>query len=99
LDELKKATSSGVAIEPRFVSGLPRDDRLGWARMTLKEPVSREWVEAISIVLGVRAKLEDSLHIVVRGEKGKVKKAVEMFYQLQMLFELQSKQTPKNTQN
>lgn len=95
LKELKKADSSTQVPGVQFVPGLPRDSSLGWTRMTLMEPIQREWVEAISKVLSVTAKLEDNLHIVVRGEKGKVKKAVEMFYQLQMFFRFQSQSKKK----
>jgi len=89
VEKLKKASSNSTAVEPRFVPGLPRDTRLGWMRIKLAMPVPVEWVEAISRVLGVMAKLEDSQHIVVRGEKEKVRKAAEMLYHLQ------SKQTPR----
>jgi len=99
LKELKKADSSVQTFEPRFVPGLPRDSSIGWARITLTKPVSREWVEAISRVLGVKANLEDSLHVVMRGEKRSIRKAVEMFYQLQMVFQLQAKKTHRKRSN
>jgi len=97
LRELKKTKMSEPNAAPRFVPGLPRNPSIEWTRITLTKPVSREWVEAISIALRVIAKLEDNLHIVVRGEERAVKKAVEMFYQLQMLQELQSKPTVKKS--
>jgi hypothetical protein len=84
LKELKENPSSPI-VPAKFVSNLPRDPSVGWIRLTLTKPISREWVEAISIVLRVNAKLEDGMHVVVRGEKTAVKKAVEMFCQLQML--------------
>jgi len=97
LKQLKKTSLNPLTPEQRFVPGIPRDSRLGWTRMTLMMPVPHEWVDAISRVLGVMAKLDDNdnLHIVIHGEKEKVKKAVEMFYQLQMLFQLKSKQVLK----
>jgi len=91
LEELKKANSTIQTPEPRIVPGLPRDSNIGWTRIALTKPISREWVEVISRVLGVKAKLEDSLHIEVRGKKKSVQKAVEMFFQLQILLQLQSK--------
>jgi len=71
------------AVGPRFVPGLPRNSSIGWTRITLSKPVPRERVDEISRMLGVLVKPENSLHLVVRGEKKKVKKAVEMLYQLQ----------------
>jgi len=68
---------------PRFVPGLPRNNSIGWTRVTLSKPVAKERVEEISRILGVVVKPENSLHFVVRGEKKTVKKAVEMLYQLQ----------------
>jgi len=99
LEELKKAGSIVPTPASRFLPGLPRDSNIGWTRITLTKPVEKEWIAAISMALGVKAKSEDNLHITVRGQKERVRKAVEMFYQLQMLFELKSKQTTKNTQN
>ena len=98
MKELKKADSSKQAPgNTQFVPGLPRDTSLGWTRIALIEPVQRDWVEAISKVLGVATNFENDRHVVVRGEKGKVKRAVEMLYQLQMFFRFQSqaKQQPK----
>jgi len=71
------------AVGPRFVPGLPRNNSIGWTRITLSKPVPKERVEEISRMLGVMVKPENSLHFVVRGEKKTVKKAVEMLYQLQ----------------
>ena len=85
LRKLKKVGKSGPASSPVFVPGLPRDSNTGWTRITLTKPIGSEWIDAISMVLNVMARLEDSLHIVVRGDKEKVKKAVEMFYQLQSI--------------
>jgi len=67
---------------PSFVPGLPRNSNIGWTRITLWKPVPKERVEEISRMLGVALKAESSLQFVVRGEKEKVKKAVEMLYQL-----------------
>lgn len=71
------------AVGPRFVPGLPRNNSIGWTRVTLSKPIPKERVEEISKMLGVIVKPENSLHFVVRGEKKTVKKAVEMLYQLQ----------------
>lgn len=71
------------AVGPRFVPGLPRNNSIGWTRVTLSKPVAKERVEEISRILNVVVKPENSLHFVVRGEKKTVKKAVEMLYQLQ----------------
>ncbi len=70
-------------VGPRFVPGLPRNNSVGWTRVTLSKPVSKEKVEEISRTLHVMVKPENSLHFVVRGEKNTVKKAVNMLYQLQ----------------
>jgi len=70
-------------VGPRFVPGLPRNNSIGWTRVTLSKPVAKERVEEISRILNVVVKPENSLHFVVRGEKKTVKKAVEMLYQLQ----------------
>jgi Arc/MetJ-type ribon-helix-helix transcriptional regulator len=77
--ELKEVPATGL----RFVPGLPRNNDIGWTRVTLSRPIPRERVEEISKQLGVMVKPENSLHFVVRGEKKTVKKAVEMLYQLQ----------------
>lgn len=89
LEELNKAGSSTATLVPTFVPGLPRDSNIGWTRITLTKPISREWVEAISRALGVVGKLEDSSHIVVRGERRAVKRAREMFFQLQSLLNIE----------
>jgi len=70
-------------VGPKFVPGLPRNNNIGWTRITLSRPVPRERVEEISRMLGVLVKPENSLHFVVRGEKKTVKRAVELLYQLQ----------------
>jgi len=77
--ELRQITPAG----PSFVPGLPRNNSIGWTRITLSKPVPKERVEEISRMFGVMVKPENSLHFVVRGEKKTVKKAVEMLYQLQ----------------
>jgi len=71
------------AVGPRFVPGLPRNSSIGWTRITLSKPIPKERVEEVSRMLGVVVKPENNLHLVVRGEKKTVKKAVEMLYQLQ----------------
>jgi len=87
ITELDKAERGELreipAVGPRFVPGLPRNNSIGWTRITLSKPVPKEKVEEISRMLGVVVKPENSLHFVVRGEKKTVKKAVEMLYQLQ----------------
>jgi len=70
-------------VGPKFVPGLPRNNNIGWTRITLSRPVPRERVDEISRMLGVLVKPENSLHFVVRGEKKTVKRAVELLYQLQ----------------
>jgi len=87
ITELDKAERSELreipTVGPKFVPGLPKNNSIGWTRITLSKPVPRERVEEISRMLGVMVKPENSLHFVVRGEKKTVKKAVEMLYQLQ----------------
>jgi len=87
ITELDKAERGELreipAVGPRFVPGLPRNNTIGWTRITLSKPVPRERVDEISRMLGVMVKPENSLHFVVRGDKKTVKKAVEMLYQLQ----------------
>jgi len=77
--ELRETPTAG----PRFVPGLPRNNNIGWTRITLSKPIPKERVEQISRMLNVMVKPENSLHFVVRGDKKTVKKAVEMLYQLQ----------------
>jgi len=89
--ELKKTSSDISASSPRFLPRMPKDTNLEWTRITLTKPINKEWIEVISKVLKVNATMEDSLHIVVRGEKERVRKTVEMLYQLQMVFQLQAK--------
>jgi len=71
------------AAGPRFVPGLPRNQSIGWTRITLSKPVPRQRVDEIAKMFNVVVKPENSLHFVVRGDKKTVKKAVEMLYQLQ----------------
>jgi Arc/MetJ-type ribon-helix-helix transcriptional regulator len=71
------------AVGPRFVPGLPKNNSIGWTRVTLSKPIPKERVEEIAKILGVEVKPENSVHFVVRGEKKTVKKAVEMLFQLQ----------------
>jgi hypothetical protein len=77
--ELREIPAAGL----KFVPGLPRNNNIGWTRITLSKPIPKERIEVISKMLGVVVKPENSLHFVVRGEKKTVKKAVEMLYQLQ----------------
>jgi len=77
--ELQQVPASG----PRFVPGLPRNQSIGWTRITLSKPVPRQRVDEIARMFNVVVKPENSLHFVVRGDKKTVKKAVERLYQLQ----------------
>jgi len=77
--ELQQVPTAG----PRFVPGLPRNQSIGWTRITLSKPVPRQRVDEIAKMFNVVVKPENSLHFVVRGDKKTVKKAVEMLYQLQ----------------
>lgn len=77
--EIKQVPIAG----PRFVPGLPRNQTIGWTRITLSKPVPRHRVDEIAKMFNVMVKPENSLHFVVRGDKKTVKKAVEMLYQLQ----------------
>ena len=75
--ELKETPSTG----PTFIHGLPKDDGTGWTRVTLPRPIEKERAEEISKQLGVSVEQENSIHLVVHGEKEAVRKAVEMLYQ------------------
>ena len=75
--ELKESPSTG----PTFIHGLPKDDGTGWTRVTLPRPIEKEKAEEISKQLGVSVEQENSIHLVVHGEKEAVRKAVEMLYQ------------------
>ena len=75
--ELRESPSTG----PTFIHGLPKDDGIGWTRVTLPRPIEKERAEEISKQLGVSVEQESSIHLVVHGEKEAVKKAVEMLYQ------------------
>lgn len=61
--------------------GLPKDNGTGWTRVTLPRPIDKEKAEEISKLLGVSVKQEDSVHLIVHGEKKAVRKAVELLYQ------------------
>jgi hypothetical protein len=75
--ELRESPSSG----PTFMPGLPKDNGTGWTRVTLPRPIDREKAEEISKLLGVSVKQENSVHLIVHGEKKAVRKAVELLYQ------------------
>ncbi len=75
--ELREGPSSG----PTFMPGLPKENGIGWTRVTLPKPIDREKADQISKLLGVTVKQENSVHLVVHGEKKAVKKAVELLYQ------------------
>ena len=75
--ELREGPSTG----PTFMPGLPKEDGTGWTRVTLPRPIERTRAEEISRQLGVSVEQENSIHLVVHGEKEAVKKAVEMLYQ------------------
>ncbi len=75
--ELKENPSTG----PTFVPGLPKNNDLGWTRVTLPRPIEKGRAEEISRQLGVSVRQENSIHLVVHGDKKAVKKAVEMLYQ------------------
>ena len=77
--ELPQVPTAG----PRFVPGLPRNQSIGWTRITLSKPIPRQRVDEIAKMFNVVVKPENSLHFVVHGDKKTVKKAVEMLYQLQ----------------
>jgi Arc/MetJ-type ribon-helix-helix transcriptional regulator len=75
--ELRESPSSG----PTFMPGLPKDNGTGWTRVTLPRPIDKEKAEEISKLLGVSVKQENSVHLIVHGEKKAVRKAVELLYQ------------------
>jgi Arc/MetJ-type ribon-helix-helix transcriptional regulator len=75
--ELREGPSTG----PTFIPGLPKENGTGWTRVTLPRPIEREKAEEISKQLGVSVEQENSVHLVVHGEKEAVRKAVEMLYQ------------------
>lgn len=77
--ELQQVPTAG----PRFVPGLPRNQSIGWTRITLSKPVPKHRVDEIAKMFNVEVKPENSLHFVVHGDKKTVKKAVEKLYQLQ----------------
>jgi hypothetical protein len=88
MDEIERAERGELrdspSLGPRFVPGLPRNNEAGWTRVTLSKPLPKERAQEISKLLGVDVKHEDSVHLVVKGEKKAVKKAVEMVYQEQL---------------
>jgi len=75
--ELRENPSTG----PTFMPGLPKDNGKGWTRVTLPRPLDSGRAEEISKLLGVSVKQENSVHLIVHGEKKAVKKAVELLYQ------------------
>ena len=84
IDKAERGELQGISVVgPRFVHGLPKDSAVDWTRLTLSKPVDKETAEEISRQLGVSVKAENSLHLVVSGNKDAVKKAVEMIYQAQ----------------
>jgi len=75
--ELRESPSTG----PTFMHGLPKNDDVGWTRVTLPRPIDRGRAEEISKQLGVSVRQENSMHLIVHGEKKAVRKAVELLYQ------------------
>jgi Arc/MetJ-type ribon-helix-helix transcriptional regulator len=75
--ELREGPSTG----PTFMPGLPKDNGTGWTRVTLPRPIEKTRADEISKLLGVSVEQENSIHLVVHGEKEAVRKAVEMLYQ------------------
>jgi len=75
--ELRESPSTG----PTFIHGLPKSNDMGWTRVTLPRPIDRERTEEISKQLGVSVRQENSMHLIVHGEKKAVRKAVELLYQ------------------
>jgi hypothetical protein len=71
----------GPSTGPTFMPGLPKDNGTGWTRVTLPRPIEKTRAEEISKLLGVSVEQENSIHLVVHGEKEAVRKAVEMLYQ------------------
>jgi len=63
----------------RFVPGLPKDPERGWTRITLPKPIPKERIRYISEQFGVKTEFEDDFHVIIRGEKASVKKAVQGF--------------------
>jgi len=63
----------------RFVPGLPKDPERGWTRITLPKPISEERIRYISEQFGVITEFEDDFHVIIRGEKASVLKAVQGF--------------------
>jgi len=87
INEIDKAERGELreipAVGPRFVPGLPKNNAVGWTRVTLSKPIAKERTEQISRLFGVSVKQENSVHLVVSGDKKAVKKAVETLYQSQ----------------
>jgi hypothetical protein len=75
--ELREGPSTG----PTFMPGLPKDNGTGWTRVTLPRPIEKTRADEISKLLGVSVEQENSIHLIVHGEKEAVRKAVEMLYQ------------------
>lgn len=74
--ELEYRMSYGAS---RFVPGLPKDSTRGWARLTLPKPINEDRIRTISEQFGVVTEFEDNSHVIIRGEKASVKKAVQGF--------------------
>ena len=82
IDEIDKAERGELEYRmsyavSRFVPGLPKDSARGWARLTLPKPVTEERIQGISEQFGVVTEFEDDFHVIIRGEKASVKKAVQ----------------------
>jgi hypothetical protein len=88
ITELDKAERGELrevsAVGPKFILSLPKNNNIGWTRITLSKPIAKERVEEISRTLGVEITPENHVHFIVRGDKKIVKKAVEMLYKLQL---------------
>jgi hypothetical protein len=74
--ELENAEEPMLYGESRFFPGIPRNPKMGWARLTLLKPVGEGRAQDVAEQYGVLIEFEDDLHLVIDGEPSLVRKAL-----------------------
>ncbi len=80
--ELEDAEQPMLYGESRFFAGIPRNPKIGWARLTLLQPIGEGRAQDVAEQYGVLLEFEDDLHLVVYGEPSLVRKALADFHYL-----------------
>ncbi len=78
--EVEDAEQRMAYDESHFFPGLPRNSSIGWARLTLQQPIGEGRVQDVAEQFGVLVEFEDDFHLVFEGEPSLVKKALADVY-------------------